>query len=763
VANRRQKKARQRRARQHGRKAADSRVARPSISDAQEERLREKAGRLREVGGRFGELWAKMLILPPSAPTRGEPLLPSSAALTNEEREELQSLAPQTRADARARGMQLVTDLRALIGRLEPFALLAVASVMNIWGHEGEYFEPVARGSEVQLELLAGLVATTLGDDDRVCDDEHFQEALDKAGMVIDVMELGFAAEAVELSGLDPSAALLRFQSLVRRLHVRGESYVQHAEALAQEVFGRYEDILRRYLGFSAQDLISVFRGANELVEEQVNAARQAYATHLTDIMDRTLAAEPARQEALGREMAAIVEGLAPNLGKALSFDSGRLSQRHPEFTVELVDAVLGKLSLKTGGAAENQYTWPLDTNPLSAKPFLVDKEAYAVPVPGFVARKYTHLMSSLALEYQVPLPQKYRADACEEIALDMLGLALGGISIYRSLYYVVDGERCETDGLALIEGVAIIVEAKDRPFSIQAQRGDTARLGADLGDSVLEATDQGLRVAQLLLSGAEVQFEDEDGAVVLEVPAGRVREAFVINPNLTSILELGARLDLLSTAGATVPSSVLPIFINDLRVIADLVRNPAEFVHYLRWRSRLPLERMILFDEGDLFGAYLLGEDFRVLHEHREVLLTGYYTTQFDDYYMPQERGKKAEPPGKTLPEGIRRYVDLECASRRPGWLERAVAALDLSQEAMALIDVRSNEIARQADRENAVFMNTFADCALVGMPRDASWTAALASVESSISGGVSHAVFVNRDNQAAHVRHVLSLDRGS
>jgi len=716
-----------------------------------------------EVGGRFGELWAKMIVLPPNAPGSGEPLLPHPPALTEAEREELRTLAPETRVDARQGGTRLVQELRALIRQLDPFALLAVASTMNIWGHDGEYFEPAARGSEVQLELLAGLITTTVAGDTRGCDDDLIQEALDKATMVIETIELGFAAEAAESSDGDPRTTMLRYHSLVRRLHVRGESYVQHAEALAREVFAPHEDVLRRHLGFSLQDLISVFHASIQLVEDHVNDAMQEHAARIADIMDRTLAADSTEQQTLGREFADVLHALAPTLGSALTFTGERLRQQSPDLDAPAVDAVLNKLSIRPGELAENIYAWPLDTNPLSARPFLADHGVFCLPVPGFLAREYTSLLSSLVHQHHVPLPERYRSDACERIALDLLGRALEGIPLYPNLFYRLDGERYETDGLVVAEDVAIVVEAKDRPLSVPAQRGDTVRLGADLADSVGEATDQGLRVARLLLSDATARFEDEDGATVLEVRAGQVREVYVVNPNLTGILDLGARLDLLSAAGAAPASNVLPIFMNDLRMIVELVSNPAEFIDYLRWRSRLPLQQMVLFDEGDLFGAYLLGEDFRLLHDHPEALLYGYYTTQFDDYYMPRDRGKRAAAPRKMLAEGVRRFVNGECASRQPGWLQRAMSALDLSQEAMALVDVRGEAIARRAAKQNAVFMNTCADCALVGMPHNVTWSAALKAVKSSIPDDVSDVVFVSEKNRTVRIRHVLPLNAPS
>src|SRR5207253_8614320 len=50
---------------------------------------------------------------------------------------------------------------------------------------------------------------------------------------------------------------------------------------------------------------------------------------------------------------------------------------------------------------------------------------------------------------------------------------------------------------------------------------------------------------------------------------------------------------------------------------------NPAVFLHYLKWRSRLPLgEGITVSDEIDLWGCYLNNERFGMLAESGKVIV---------------------------------------------------------------------------------------------------------------------------------------------
>jgi hypothetical protein len=680
--------------------------------------------------------------------------------LTQDEVTELRRLAPQTKETARAEGTALLAELREAVGILDPRSLIALASWLNIWGAPDEYFEPGNRGSETKLELLAGLAISQRARSSNEAGPHDYQVAMDLADEVIARIDLMLLAEAAAAVETDPRTAQLAYFTRMRRLHVRGESFADHAETLVLEVFEPYEAVLGAGLGFAAEDLILFFHAVTGVDQDEVNRVLEREFARLEDALDQGMqATQESERSARAEEARDCLDSLHVKLGHAMTFTVEQVLANEPSLSRDAAEAILAAFSLAIGDCDPAEYTWPLDEHPLARRPILALEDGYMVPVPGFIGRDYVGLMAAAVADVgTLPLPSDYLALACERCALTLMRRIFLSSECYGLLYYRIGGQRFDTDGLVLCEHVAIVTEAKARRLSPKATRGDVRRLEADLRDAVTDGLKQGERLAGLLLSGQTVSFENQKGEIVLDVAPGQVTEVHVLNPHLTPILDLGARPAVLAAAGVTMHgSSAVPIFMNDLRMIMDFVETPAEFIDYLRWRANQPLEQLIGFDEGDLFGAYLLNEDFGFL-EGRPARLQGYFTTQFDDYYTVTVNARPRGPkPRKMIPKLLTSFVRSQCDARSDGWLDAATAVLSLGIAGFAFVDVKTLEVAARARRDKAAHMLVYGSCALVAMPAEMTWQEALALTESSMPPDVTHVVFVSQGRNRAAIRWAL------
>lgn len=760
MTSRKQRKARQKRAQQHSRRQ-ESGSRRPSIREAQLEIVRQQAERLTAIGGRFGELLGKATVLPPPAPEPGaqppEFLLP----LNLEERDELMALAPEAREAARLRGIELMANLRAAARPLDVAAAIALASWMNLWMPPGDYYEPTNRGSEAKVELLTGVMVTQEADADAEADAEHYQQVLDLLDEALAHLDLYLWADAFTIAQGDPRQALLRHKTLSRRLHMRGESYIEHAEVLAREVYGPHEAALRKAIGFGAEDLIRFAHAATRVVQEEVNGVMEREMGAFADAVDRGMDAptEAARQ-ALADEAWSHLHSIHEQLGRAMTFCVEQVLAEDPSLTGDAVDAILTTFSTPLGAHGPEAYSWALDEHPLARHPIVaLGGGKYMIPMLSFICRDYLSLLDDAIVGRGI-LPGDYLADAAERVSLGLMRRVFSDSEVYGPMYYRVHGERCETDGLVLCEGVAIIIEAKARSISLQATRGDTRRLRRDLEDSITEGVRQGARLAEVLRSESPVTFEDEQGKTVLEVSGGHALEVHVLNPQLMPILDLGSQPAILAAAGVEMATrSAVPVFLNDLRMVVECAPTPAEFVAYLRWRANQPLEQLDGFDEGDLLGAFLLNEDFRFL-EGRPARLQGYFTTQFDDHYAIGIDAPKGEPqPRKMLPRLVTHFVQSRCESRPDGWLDAACALLDMDMQAYAFIDVKAPQAAADARRVHGVSMLVYGNCALLGLPGGMGWDDAFRLVESELPEDVDRVVFVTDASGRLRIRWALHV----
>ena len=189
--------------------------------------------------------------------------------------------------------MALAADLRQAVAKLDPQSIIGLASWLNIWGAPEEYFEPAHHGSEAKLELLAGLALCCQAHPKRKAEPHDYQVALDLADEVIARIDLMLLADAAATAESDPTKAQLGYLTRLRRLHVRGENFTEHAEALALEVFGPYAKVLRAGLGFTAEDLVLFFHAVLQIVQDEVNRVMEREFTSFADAVERGMRGDP--------------------------------------------------------------------------------------------------------------------------------------------------------------------------------------------------------------------------------------------------------------------------------------------------------------------------------------------------------------------------------------------------------------------------------------------------------------------------------------
>ncbi len=305
-----------------------------------------------------------------------------------------------------------------------------------------------------------------------------------------------------------------------------------------------------------------------------------------------------------------------------------------------------------------------------------------------------------------------------------------------------------------MFEDMAIVIEGKGSALSFQAHRGDIKRLKSEIKEAVEEAWRQGARARDFILGGADAVFQDSHGSEV-RIPAGSISEVLIVNPTLHELAGHAPQIGRLRALGLF-PEGEVPwsVFINNLRVIAETSGNAAVFLHYIRWRGRLPLgERVIVSDEIDLWGCFLNSERFGMLADSGKWLV-GNSTTDFDAYYDGLlGRGPKRARPKKFLREPVKSFVERMAADRPRGWRDAAGVCLDLSIPELALVSVRAADVARHASRSGRRVLAQTGRVAVVGFPRGSADSTVMSDAESCGSATLVLYCREGRSRQAAIV----------
>jgi hypothetical protein len=647
------------------------------------------------------------------------------SGLTPKERDELAEMAPEAHRLFQQQSAEAIGRLRRLLSECDPLYVVAYMKASNLLASEGSYFEPTHEGRESSVELVAGLVLTQPAPAPASATrDETLVAIVDTIGRLDDLALLrNLSAPRDD----DLATAALRFSSALGWMTLRGSSYEHHGQELARAVYEPHDAWSLERFGFTIDDVLRVGRAADDLTAERLNALLAEAATFAARVEATVGTAE--FQEQLDpdrREQFELPEARQALARRAFGDVFARGITDHMTFTADdLVDvglpsarvnAVLAEMSCSVGSLGPDDYNGLFDKSPLVERPFLAHNGRYLLVVPGMLLRDTVAVLEGRYLRERNSY-SKSRATTLDTLAVGHLASLLPGAQAFTNLFY----EQFELDGLVIFESIAFVVEGKAKPVSVQGKRGDLTRLTRDIAQSVEEAMKQGARAAEYIRGEQDAVFVDERGNEVVRLATGAIETIVIVNPTLHELAGHATQLPRLRALGlfgdGQYPWS---IFINDLRVIAETCDNSAVFLHYLRWRARLPLgDRVTVTDELDLWGSYLLNERFGALADGGDYIV-GNSSTDFDAYYDGVlGNGPAAPKPRKFLHEPITSFVAAMARDRLDGWLDAASVCLDLSVPELAFVCGMARRTWRKANREGIPIVTQAGRIQLVGMPR--------------------------------------------
>lgn len=635
-----------------------------------------QSARAERLGGR-DDRYSKLLARSMKRKVRGD-RLHAESALSDDERAELLRLAPGANLRFRAEQTAALQQLRSVLEAADPLLTLALSSYFQVFAQAGSYFEPSEERSEAIVEVVAGLLLTQSPAADGPMPSSVLISEVTALGRTI--LELSFDANIAAAMSGEPTAPL-RSSALTQWMHVRGDSYEEHARVVTFRTFGPMDEWLTATFGFTIAEFYAVADTVVALLERRVNGV-------VARMMD-DLAAMGFRPDQLTGEVGrAALERCDRALGEtaeALIFvPEDVASAALPAVTVR---AVLERLSVRIGSLDQSVYSGPFERSPLTRTPFVLHDGRYVLAVPGHLVRS-PHELFENDLHAKYPKFTKRRADAVDEICVELIAASLPGSESAPNVFYTFDDgdgpERFETDGIITFENHCLIVEGKaGGGLSDQALRGDTTRAGRDLGKGLAAAWAQCARVQRYLESVDRPTFETESGTPVLSVDMSKIDKIMHITPMLHSLGVYAHQIPALQTLNLFPESNARPwpVLVTDLMVIHELSTTPSEFLHYIQWRSTLPIgQGIVATDELDIFGSYMFGEVGRTDLPAGTTLTFANSTTSLDEYYHGR-RGDTdpTETPHRVLGELLEGHL-YDLAQRRPNrWLAQSFAILDL------------------------------------------------------------------------------------
>ncbi len=572
--------------------------------------------------------------------------------------EEYVSAVVADRPQHRERINERIEETLSIVRRYDPYDLLAALAGRNVFVDARNYVESSQENKLFHAEYAQSLILSQALDSPRERPPAEVLKRFDElvSGTFDDVCWY-YGSEAFEVERPQQEKEI-RHLSLLRHLLMRGDSYPDHHYDLVRGLFSPHDLLLKEHYGFTTEEVIACIVVVIDQIEENLHRC-------LSNLRDQSMQLQTMFEEYIrertdhssGAEELRTSWAQLPGIrDKVQEFEAAQRDLGRNVFAVkpsaEAPERILAVMSAQFGdneafASFEKAPGWPANDSVVNAKPLIFHDGNYHCFIPQLLMVNAVGILESLIQEkdkaYFGTSYYKRRAEYLEESALKYLSDLLPGAEVFSNLFYHVEEngqrKRAETDGIVLYDNNLFIVEAKAGSLSPSTRRGGLERTRRDLKELIEKAYEQAARTKRFITDNSRPVFEYEDGseALVLE-DEDKFDNIFLINVTLESLQHLSTHLSSLRTfdfiKGQEWPWSV---FINDLRVISELVETPSEFLVFLKRRIRTndyPQFRtvdeldflMYFFNEGLYFEDDYL-KDVDVLH------LTG-YTDELDLYY---------------------------------------------------------------------------------------------------------------------------------
>ena len=567
-----------------------------------------------------------------------------------------------------------IAELAQICRRVNVFELLYMSSLKNCAGDPETYTESTSEGFEAHAEYLLSVVLAV---------GKPNLEANASADELIRVHDLiksifmnaswYFHSADLNEDNLDDPLTELRHDVRDANMTIRGHSYAQHHLDLLRQVFEPHDVFFRERFSFTAKECLDGFVELGAQINKGF-AQMIAFAGQIRELLARY----PDLLTKINEESAGLSSGESQALQELMTFRQ----EMHAESPFEvrandkLTAALLDKVSSAWGdnSAFLDSPKWPgWPTNPtvVTEKPVIRHEGRHFCFVPQVVLRNALETLDGWIKEsdkeYYDNKYQKARGSVLERLALEHLSALLPGCQRHQGLFYTTIDRgvaiRTELDGLILFDDVLFLVEAKSGLFSRPARRGAAERVKKHVQELVDDSYRQAKRAREFVGSVEQADFFDERGNKVVSVRGSDFRAMYLVNVTLDCEERILTHLNSLRACsllkGEDWPWTV---FINDLRVISEILESPGEFLLYLDRRIRAnDIPQFAVFDELDYLMHFLRDGLFLedVLHgEYDRIGLSG-YTELLDRYYdFKADLVSSGEKPRFAIGEPLRAFV---------------------------------------------------------------------------------------------------------
>ena len=520
---------------------------------------------------------------------------------------------------------------------------------------------------------------------------EVIQEIIDKTGELAEAFRFRrFSVLSEERDEQQRTLLLLQERMRGHTQVVRNWGYFSAVVNISKELYSPLDQDFLDHFGFSATDLIDVSKELISVLEKRVtqrfNILQRIFKSRTTAQMVRNYyAAFPNLKDDPEKFLASIPVGVTKKMVSYLILGHTDISldelsivdideiSKSTNRAKPMVENILKKLSRSPGDLDAMQIEKFFLDNPTWTAPSISFSDQFFFPAPQIVFSNIHPIMNLLMDEARIKTKlEKRRAVFLEAKVKEIVKKALPRIKLTTSAKWELDGKVYETDLLGAIDRVVLIVESKSASLTSQGLRGAPDRVRRHVRDLIVEPARQSQRLEQVIM-----QAKEKDTASL------NIMSSLGLNPDdIDTVIRISVTLDDFSTlcsaekelkeAGWVDPNLRLATTLNiaDFEVIADILDEPAYFLHYFAERERIQKTTHILGDELDYLGLYLkTGFNISSLENSDISLIATGLSKPIDHYYNSKDAGVITKKPRPKIHPQLTEIIRMVRERKATAW----------------------------------------------------------------------------------------------
>jgi hypothetical protein len=412
-----------------------------------------------------------------------------------------------------------------------------------------------------------------------------------------------------------------KFLQTIHNMIVRGDSYTQHKIEMCRELFSKFDNVLISKFSINSEQLINGLIEISEYPLKNLEIQKQYFGE-----MELSHQEFVKKLDAIPEDEARFefIQGYRDsedikNVNQKMQdiYDKIGVSFNDSIFKIHqsnLPKGILEQLSMQIGKNINFQKGkiefFPTNETLIYNKPLIKIDSEYYVFNPALLIYNLHTILENIILGIIPPKKHqknyyKKKGEYLEEKPLELFKKLLPDCEVYCNLKYGVDDE---VDGIVIYDNNIFIIETKSNKFTEGAKKGNSDKIKRNTKDIVEKAYLQAVRAKQYILSDEEVEFRDKNKKTVLNINREKINNIYLINTTLEPLNHISTNLSSLKEFGFIQSDEwIWSVYLNDLRIISEILDSPSEFLVYIERRIKFnDYPQIKMAEEIDIFGYFL-------------------------------------------------------------------------------------------------------------------------------------------------------------